>query len=133
MEYCPNSINQFLTLLELKVSNLPKRAQQLCPRLLLIHHDKLELVGGSLDVAHLSPVWRRVVTLVTITNRALIAMATFSSKPNLGIFPGESIKMLVLLPGSGRQTDDGECWSCPSRDPPGIHKNQTQRWIVLHL
>ena len=119
MEYCPNSINQFLTLLELKISNLPKRVQQLCPCLLLILHD---LRG---DVA-------RVETLVTMTNRVL---GTFSGKPNLGIFPGESIKMLVLLPGSGRQTDNGECceWSCPSRDPPGIHKNQTQRWIVLHL
>ena len=78
------------------MSNLPKRAQQLRPRLLLIHHDKLELIGGSLDVAHLSPVWRRVVTLVTI----LIAMATFSSKPNLGIFPGEKCWFCYLEVGA---------------------------------
>ena len=109
MEYFPksinstiNSINKFLTLLELKICNLPKRAQQLCARPLLIPH-------------HETPLVTRVET---------------KTSNNLGIFPGEAIKMLVLLPGSGCQTD-GECCerSCPSPDPPGIHKNQIQRWI----
>ena len=92
-----------LRVLELKMSDLPKRAQQLwlraSPYLLLILHDKLssetplvmwqlKLTGGRLrgGGAHSADeflIWR-----------ILIVMATYFSKPNLGIFPGEAIKIL---------------------------------------